>query len=645
MKIILPQLFLLFAVNSAFYTQAQNSRNLIPNAYFKSIKAIPIRSQVIEEPALRLPQLDSKKRDALSMSAQKSQGVTEALIGKTNYDLQTNAAISNRLISFPDGTLSATWNLHSPGTSTSAIGTGYNYFDGTAWSLIPTQRIEPTQRTLFTNIVVTQSGKEAVIAHSSTLPGMLITTRPQKGLGTWTENPLNLGQAINDKWPKAISGGATGETIHVICNGSGTSGIPLYGQDGPLLYSRSLDGGASFPILRMVIPAIDSSHYIGFGGDSYSIDAHGDTVAIVLGSFATDLIFLKSIDNGTTWTSRIIQSFPIPFYKDNLDSLPDLNGDGTSDEIETASGDAHIMLDNNGLAHVFWSNIRVTDTSASALLGYYPNGTDGLYYWNENFATGASPDTIARAEDINGDGVLTIAHGSQGGGTMGLYRGGITQMPSSGVDANNTIYVSYQSLCETCDTTAYGTSYKHVYLKSSADGFDCAIDIDQDIDSMNHECVFACMAKRVDNAAHIIYQRDGAPGHSLIFCGGPGICQGSWNLTESDIIYAKIDLFFGGVNCGVNVHENALLNLILTSYPNPAENTCMITFDLKKNTSANLQLKDVMGKIVYSGNKFKLPPGKHSIVVNTSDLSDGIYFYTLKTEDEEVTKKMLVQHD
>jgi hypothetical protein len=76
--------------------------------------------------------------------------------------------------------------------------------------------IEPIQRTGFTNIVVTSSGREMVIAHSSTAPGMLLTSRPQKGTGAWTsEDSLALGNVgSTDTWAKAISGGANGETVH-----------------------------------------------------------------------------------------------------------------------------------------------------------------------------------------------------------------------------------------------------------------------------------------------------------------------------------------------------------------------------------------------------------------------------------------------
>ncbi len=645
MKQFLLLLFFSTFLRCTILGQSYRNKSLLPADFHKNIQAIPLSQKNDKSLNSHFTAKFPVKSGSLT-SYRISQLVTEAKIGNTIYDFQTDASIYNRLILHADGTLSASWNFIAQDSANSTRGTGYNYFDGTAWGPIPTKRIEPNNRTGFVNIVTTLTGKEISIGHSNTLGGLLLTSRSQKGIGAWTEYPAALGQATNDTWAKAISGGANGETIHVICNGSGTSGTPYLGQIGPLLYSRSLNGGATFTILRSLIPACDSTHNFGYGASSYSIDEKGDTLAIVVGSFTTDLIFLKSTDNGFTWTSRTIQSFPVPFYNDVLDSLPDLNGDGTSDDIETASGDANVILDNNGFAHVFWSNIRVTDTSASAQLGYYPNGNDGLYYWNENFAFGASPDTIAHANDLNGDGLLTIASGSQGGGKMGLYRGGITQMPSSGVDACNNIFVCYQTLCENCDTTMYGSSHKQVYVKSSIDGWNNAINIDQDSNSLNHECVYACMAKRVDSAIHIIYQRDLAPGNSLCTIFGPpnGCIQAGWNSLASDIIYANLgtDTF---TNCGLSISNINANDLALNNFPNPIQNECILSFQLTYPSVVEVIIKDVLGKIIYSETKGLLPTGKQLVKLDANKFANGIYFYSVKTAMKEESKKILVLHE
>ncbi|MBL0049332.1 MAG: T9SS type A sorting domain-containing protein [Bacteroidetes bacterium] len=604
-------------------------------------KPVPVRAQ--NGDPYQIPYINKSivANQAQTKVQNRTQAITEDIIGKTTYDLQTNSAILNRLLKHSDGTISASWTIIPVGGASAARGTGYNYFDGSNWEPIPSARIQPTQRTGFANIVVTASGKEMDISHSSTLPGMLLTSRPAKGTGAWTENGPAFGQFADDTWAKAIAGGTNGESVHAIWQGSGVSATPHDGQDGPLYYSRSLDGGATWPILRSLIPAIDSTNNLGYGGDAYSIDSHGDTIAIVVGDLTTDLTLLKSVDNGTTWIPTVLQAFPIPFYNDVADSLPDFNGDGVSDDLETPSGDAHVMLDNNGMAHVFWSNVLIRDTSAADLLGFFQNALDYLLYWNEGFAPGRI-DTVATREDLDWDGNIIIANGSQGGGSMGNYRGSVTQMPSSGIDIAGNIYLAYQSLCENCDTTAYGTSHKHVFVKASLDGgnnWTRAFDVDEDVDALNQECAFACMAKSVDNNIHLTYQRDGAPGHSLLATTPINLVQASWNTVESDIIYAKIPVITVGVKAAVQPASVGLSQNI----PNPAKGITKINFSLSENGKVSFEVRNILGEVVYAENKGNQIAGSSSITLNTSEWSSGVYTYTLKVNDRKETKKLMVE--
>ena len=68
---------------------------------------------------------------------------TETVIGTSTYDLQSNAAVQNRIIVHDDGTISAGWTMSTQyNTTYSDRGTGYNFFDGTSWGAAPTIRLE-----------------------------------------------------------------------------------------------------------------------------------------------------------------------------------------------------------------------------------------------------------------------------------------------------------------------------------------------------------------------------------------------------------------------------------------------------------------------------------------------------------------------
>ena len=86
---------------------------------------------------------------------------SETIIGTTTYDLQSNAAVQNRILMHDDGTISAGWTMSQQYSSAfSDRGTGYNFFDGVSWGAIPINRIE-TSRGGWPSIIAMGSGKEA----------------------------------------------------------------------------------------------------------------------------------------------------------------------------------------------------------------------------------------------------------------------------------------------------------------------------------------------------------------------------------------------------------------------------------------------------------------------------------------------------
>ena len=76
---------------------------------------------------------------------------SETQLGVTWYDLISNYNHGNRFWSFEDGTMAAVWIYGIEASSFPDRGTGYNYYDGTAWGPAPTARIENT-RTGWPNI-------------------------------------------------------------------------------------------------------------------------------------------------------------------------------------------------------------------------------------------------------------------------------------------------------------------------------------------------------------------------------------------------------------------------------------------------------------------------------------------------------------
>jgi hypothetical protein len=610
-------------------------------------KAIPVPRSIAEGTGTPYANQAARKyTGATPLSAT----VNEFIIGSTYYDLQTNASIRNGINNNGDGTISAVWTM-APDPAWTLRGTGYNYFDGSNWGPVPTARLEGV-RTGWPSIGVTGTGKEVIVSHMTANPGIDYLSRPAKGTGAWAEDMTILGSGVNDTWPRLAVGGSNNQSVHVIQNGSGTALTALYGQIGPILYSRSTDDGVSYPgqDLRKVIPGLDSSFYFGFGGDSYHLDTQGDKIVVGASDFSTDVVIAKSLDNGNTWTTQVIYPFPIPFYDDATMITDTVPQDGIIDTITAGAGDIHVRFDNNGMVHAWFTVVRVIDDDPAGGLSFFPV-TDGLYYWNESMGA-QLPKLIAYAPDLNNDGIIYLPDASavcpSDPFPFGLYRGGVTQMPTAGIDAANNLYLAYHTVDELSDTLAYFKIFKHTYIIKSEDGGNTwtlpedALDpvyVTQPNDAPFLECVFPNMARLVDANIHMYYQRDFAPGHAVATA---GTCDANNNAgLVSDIVYTSFAP--GDVPKYTAIAENEKPKLFVTgNYPNPATETTTFSVRLEKVADLTVQVTDAMGKVVYSETRSQLAPGSHQVTLDVSSLASGVYAWSVQSGGQSVNRKMIV---
>lgn len=543
----------------------------------------------------------------------------ETKIGETTYDLQTNSAVGNRIVLNPNGTVQATWTYSSELNSAwSDRGTGYNYFDGTSWGAFPTSRIEGSTRTGWPEIVTLADGSEVVISHAPGDGVLLLSKRNPLGSGAWTSTNLTSLSPSSILWPRAAAGGPDGNTIHLIAHND-QADPPVNGVSGMVFYSRSLDGGQTWDIQSIQIPGFDNTNYAFLSADGYAISANGNTVAIIYFGALERTVIAKSTDNGTTWTSQNI--FDIPFTYDpnssnttgSIIGISDFNNDGVADTandrlVNSTDGAGTIIVDNNGVAHVFFGFMDYfDDTPGDGSWSYYP-GVNGIGYWNDNFGT-IEPQFIAGALDLDQSGVLLDNYPTI---DIALYYSSLTTMPSAALDNNGCLYVVYSSIMETMDQGAQ--FYRHIYgIKSCDNGCTWSFPIDLTDGDDFAECVFPSMAHNITNEFHFIYQKDPEPGLNLqgdqdavgvneimhvkddvanlsstigacvgginaentIFCSGDSVlvtatCGTSWAWSTGATTQSTYVTTFGTVSCDITTDCGTITDTVTLSSPSTA---------------------------------------------------------------------------
>ncbi|MFZ9943792.1 MAG: T9SS type A sorting domain-containing protein, partial [Bacteroidia bacterium] len=433
----------------------------------------------------------------------------------------------------------------------------------------------------------------------------------------------------NTLWARTAAGVPDGNTVHMIdiSYPTGNNGTVVNGLNGCLSYSRSLDGGQNWDILRVIPPDIDSTTYSGFRADAYAMDAKDNTVAFVSGNLIDDWALWKSTDNGSTWTRSVILDFPFTKY-DDVTQTTDVDGDGVADTLLTTDGAYAILIDNNGMVHAFAGAMLILDDDPAANLGLFLS-TDGLLYWNESFGSN-EPVVIATAPDIDLDGVAS-SFATNLGGRYG--NDGICSMPSAAIDAAGNIYLSYCPLIELTDNAQpdpNNFSFRNVLLMASTDN-GATWGTPANISNSNFdEAVFCALAKNVDNCVSMIWQQDGAPGYSV-----PP--NGQHAIQSNDIVYDCID---PNLVLGLNGSIADAVKSV-NVFPNPANDQLTISIQNDGFKAGVVEIRNIMGQAVWSNTLLDVAAGVLRLDVDVKTLPNGMYTVSIADDQSASTVKFV----
>jgi hypothetical protein len=78
------------------------------------------------------------------------------------------------------------------------------------------------------------------------------------------------------------------------------------------------------------------------------------------------------------------------------------------------------------------------------------------------------------------------------------------------------------------------------------------------------------------------------------------------------------------------------------NYPNPFTPSTMISFTTPKEATVQIRVTDVRGAVIRSYDNLKMSAGNHSMQMNAEGLPSGVYYYTLKTSDVTLIRRMML---
>lgn len=102
-----------------------------------------------------------------------------------------------------------------------------------------------------------------------------------------------------------------------------------------------------------------------------------------------------------------------------------------------------------------------------------------------------------------------------------------------------------------------------------------------------------------------------------------------WAYVTYDVTSVSENDFIKGVKIG-------------QSFPNPANKVTNFFYELQKPTDVSFEVFDMNGRLVKEYKEGVKEAGKHTHTINVEEFTSGVYFYTIKTNETSITKRMVI---
>ncbi|MEI6900306.1 MAG: T9SS type A sorting domain-containing protein, partial [Bacteroidota bacterium] len=291
----------------------------------------------------------------------------------------------------------------------------------------------------------------------------------------------------------------------------------------------------------------------------------------------------------------------------------------------------------------------MSDSISGSTSYTYWHYTQGLVYWNESMPSiqqdKMNPDTLDAHHQLAGWVQDTMIY-YQGASALAYYRAcSLTGMPTMTIDDNNYLFLTWTSPTVLMDPSSF--MLRHIFgrtaqIESNTNAIwnETIHDMNQDFLYNFSECVWPSMAQK-SSATQFFFEFMADDLAGAFLNTAPGVA-GQSSITDNFITVMKVDKSSVGV--GINDQKKDVASLMVSrNYPNPVSGTTSIGIQTNKAGNLSIDVTNLTGQKVISLNKGYASAGAYRYSVDCSQLSAGVYFYTVTVGNESRTQKMIVE--
>ncbi len=517
-------------------------------------------------------------------------------MGFTQYDYQSNGSSGHRVVLDSQGGLHFAWMNADPYPAPRNVYFNCMTNSGSPWPGVGTVASHRVGAG-YTQIGVTLDDRAAVAYHVAPTgnESTFVAIDAFTCLGTFDYYKPLLRQGANHMiWPYITID--RNNRIHIVASTTGAAGAAQ-----PFGYTRSNNGGTTW-----VSPAL-------------VVDTLEDISPVVVSSKVSDkvaIIYTHSVDTTSQWKNNI-------YYVQSTDGLTwdfrngkvNVTHYGQGGDSLFAYTDVAALYDYNDDLHIIWNAQYVT--------------TAGIYYSSKMLHYDVAGGAVHQFNEFDSTWLSA-------GCDFGAWNWGFAKM-SLAVDRANNLYAAYTSW-DTSDCSAGGFANGDIYLQYSTDRGVSWVPKINLTDSHSPLCAagdcesdhWSSLAEVADTAIHLFYVNDRDAG---------GIPQTEGSATDNPMLYLhyREGLPLTGISDDPSVPKAFNLS---QNYPNPFNARTNIDFELAKPGFVELTVYDITGAKVATLASRRMEAGSHQVNWDANGISSGVYYYTLKANGSEVTKKM-----